>query len=102
MFSIFVINGVDYSLFVIGGIGALISFAVQYILCCKAKRKWVKLIPVCFLLAILAIAALIADSAGSIIKISEVVAVVLLCIAVLMGIAIGAAWLVYNVRTKRR
>ena len=100
MIDMFVIGGVDYSLFVIVGIGALIIFAAQYALCCKAKSKWIKLIPVYFLLLILAISTLVVDSTGSIISISNVVMVVLLCIDVLFAIAVGAAWVVYKVKTK--
>ena len=100
MIDIFVINNVDYSLFIIGGIGVLLTFAAQYMLCCRAKSKWVKLIPVYFLLLFLAVAGLIADSSGSILQVSNVVQIVLLCISVLLAISIGAAWLAYKLRHK--
>ena len=100
MIDIFVIGGVDYSIFVIGGIGVLLTFAAQYMLCCRAKSKWAKLIPVYFLLLLLAFTGLIADSSGSILQVSNVVQIVLLCIVVLLAISIGAAWLIYKARHK--
>ena len=105
MIDIFVVNGLDYSLFVIGGAGALLLFAVQLALCFKAKSKRVKLIPVYFigLLIILAIASVaIGTSPESLMDLSGLVAIVILCVALLFGTAIGAAWLVFRIRTKKR
>ena len=101
MIDIFVINQVDYSLVVIGGAGALMFFVAQLALCFKAKSKWVKLIPVYILLLLLGISALIVDSAGSIINISDLVMVVILCVVLLFAISIGAAWLTYKIRMKK-
>ena len=41
----FVVNGADYTIIVIGAIGALLFFGIQLTLCFKAKRLAVKCIP---------------------------------------------------------
>ena len=104
MIDIFVINGTDYSLFVIGGIGALLFFAIQLALCFKAKKLGVKLIPVYFicLLVVLAIASVIIGvSPDSLMDLSGLITIVILCVALLFGISIGAAWLIYRIRAKK-
>ena len=104
MIDIFVINGTDYSLFVIGGVGALIFFAIQLALCFKAKKTGVKLIPVYFicLLVVLAIASvIIGTSPESLMDLSGLIAIVILCVALLFGVSIGAAWLIYRIRAKK-
>ena len=103
MIDLFVINQADYSLFFIGGFSALAFFALQLVLCFKAKSNRVKLIPVYFilLLILLAIAAVvIGTSPESLIDLSGLVAAVILCIALLLGISIGAAWLIYRAKTE--
>lgn len=42
----FVVNGADYTILIIGAMGALLFFAIQFILCFKAKRITVKCIPI--------------------------------------------------------
>ena len=102
MIEIFVINGTDYSLFAIGGMGALLFFAVQLVLCFKTKKTGVRLIPVYFVLCLvsLAIAAALTGSAGSVLDLSGVVAAVIFCFALLFGLSIGAAWIIYKVKSK--
>ena len=104
MIDTFVINGTDYSLFVIGGIGAIIFFAIQLALCFKAKKLSVKLIPVYFicLLVALAIASVIIEvSPDSLMDLSGLIAIVILCVALLFGISIGVAWLIYKIKAKK-
>ena len=104
MIPLFVINGADYSLFAIGGIGALTLFAIQLALCFKAKRTGVKLIPTYFVLLLVGLAGYcaISGSSGSVLDISGVVAIVVLCFALLFGISIGAAGLIHRLVLKRK
>ena len=50
MIDIFVINQVDYSIIVIGTIGILVFFSIQFALCMKAKKTSTKRIPLFVLL----------------------------------------------------
>ena len=100
----FVINGTDYSLIVVGIIAAALFFAVQYFLCGKARSLGVKLIPVYFILIILVLAALViaGDRGDTFIEdIRGVVALVILGFALVCGISTGAAWVVYRARNKK-
>jgi len=104
MIDIFVINGTDYSLFVVGGIGALIFFVGQLTLCFKAKKIGVKLIPVyfvCLLVALAIVSVIIGTSPESLMDLSGLIAIVILCVALLFDISIGAAWLIYRIKTKK-
>lgn len=100
MIEIFVINGVDYFLFVIGGVGALVIFIIQLALCFKTKKTGVKLIPAYFILFLIVVAILSATggNTGFFIDLSGFVAKVILCVALIFGIAIGAAWLIFKTK----
>ena len=79
-------------------------FRSQLALCFKAKKTGVKLIPVYFicLLIVLAIASVIfGTSPESLMDLSGLIAIVILCVALLFGISIGAAWLIYRIRAKK-
>jgi hypothetical protein len=104
MIKLFAINGVDYSLFVIGGGAVVIFFAAQLALCFKTRKMWVKLIPVYFigLLLVLAVLAVtIGDSSDSFMDLSGLVAIVILCFALLLGFPVGAAWVIYRMRNNK-
>ena len=96
----FIVNGTDYTVIVIGIIGAILFFVIQLALCLKVKSKVIKLIPtfMIFLSAIFCLSLysglLGSHSAGAIL--SE--GVVALIIGVIVGIAaVGVAlgWLAY-------
>ena len=104
MIPVFVVNGSDYSLIIIGAICAILTFVIQLFLCFKAKRTGIKLIPLYFtlLLCVLAaVTALFGGSPDSFMDLSGLVAVVIFCIALLFGISTGAAWLIYKVKTRK-
>ena len=101
MFEIFIINGRDYSFFIIGGTGALIYFAAQLAFCLKAKKIVIKLIPLYVFLipvvycALLGFGAFGSQPVGSIDG-NKIIAMVF---GVIIGIAaIGEilAWVVYG------
>ena len=103
----FVINGVDYAFHVFAVIFVVIIVALffvgQYILCKRAKRMAIKLIPVyaVFLMAILAILVTMGGTGGSPIDLRSFVAWIIVGIAAICGISSGAAWLTYRIRTKK-
>ena len=102
--SMFTVNGTDYTIIVVGLVGALLFFTIQLILCCKSKRLAIKLIPIyIFLLCVLIMAA---DFAGMV-KYSGFFSgrgILGTIIAIVAGISlIGdvAAWAVYRTRKKK-
>lgn len=102
-FKMLAINGIDYIFYIIGIIVALL-FAVQYIICCKAKRIGVKLIPVygICLLIIWAILVAVSDNSGSLIDLKWAVVVMILGVALICSISVGAAWAIYKIRKKSK
>jgi uncharacterized membrane protein len=99
----FVVNGSDYTIIVIGIVGALLFFAVQYALCCKAKKTATKLIPLYFILLLIVLAIIVAlsESNGSLLDVQGLAAIVILVFALVFGIPIGAAWRIYKLRHKK-
>ena len=102
-----VINGIDYTFHIFAAIFVVVIvslfFAGQYILCKKAKHMAVKLIPtyVVFLLVILAILVTMGGTGGSFIDLRSFVAWVILGIASIGGVSLGAAWVIYRVKNKK-
>ena len=100
--NLWVINGTDYSVVVIGVVSFLVLFGVQYGICLKAKSKILRFalwgyVGLILLLAVLC--ALDGDSSGFII-ISGFIALILLGYALIFAGAIICAWLVYKWRRR--
>ena len=102
MIPVFVHDGVDYSLFVISLGGGLLLFALQLLLCFKANRMIVKLIPVYLLVPVfgLAVFCLFEDS-GGFIDLRFVVAALIAAIGGTYGLFVGAAWLIWYLKMKK-
>lgn len=98
-----VINGIDNILYISGIIIVALLFTVQYIICSKAKRIGVKLIPIygILLLIILAILVATSDNSGSLIDLKWTVAFIILGVALICSISVGAAWAIYKIRNKK-
>lgn len=93
----FMFHDTDYTLYVIVGGSAAALFALQYVLCAKAKSRVVKRLPfagVALLLA-LALFCLVTPDSGEFIDLSGVVALLLCGYAAICFAAILLARLVY-------
>ena len=103
----FVINGVDYAFQIIAISFVILSIAVyftaQYLLCKKAKKLGIKLIPAygVLLLIVLAILVAVSDNRGSILDLQSFVALVVLGYALICGISSGVAWVIYRIKIKK-
>ena len=103
----FVADVADYTFHVVGTIFAFaliaVFFTVQYMLCSRVKKTWIKLIPAFVVLLYVAAAILVAtgDTGGSPIDLRGVVASMILIFALICGVSLGAAWVVYRVRNKK-
>ncbi|CDX02130.1 hypothetical protein SDC9_33511 [bioreactor metagenome] len=103
----FIVNSADYTILVIGVMGALLAFAIQFILCFKAKHIAVKCIPIyvallggAYCLALWA--GLLGSYSAGAISGNQLVALIL---GVVLGIAssgIGIAWILYGVISRIR
>jgi len=102
MIDIFVINQVDYSIIVIGGAGTLIFFAMQLVLCLKAKKSRTKRIPLYVLLCLALFCVLLGfgvfgSSSGSVLDGNKIAALALACIVGIAAIGEILAWAVYGI-----
>ena len=104
--DMFAINGVDYTFHIIAISFVILSIAVyftaQYLLCKKAKKLTVKLIPAYAVLLLIVLAGLVAVSGtgGSVIDLRSFVALVILCYAAICAVSAGLAWLIYKLKRK--
>ena len=83
----------------------IVIFVAQLALCFKTKKLSVKLIPIYFVILMigLVIATVeIGSPSESLMDLSGLVAMVILCAALIFGVAIGAAWLIYKLYKKQR
>ena len=98
-----VYNGTDYTLYVIVGITVIALFTVQYALCVKVRRRWLKMLPLSYVLLILICAALclVKGDSGEFIDLSGFVALLLCGYAASCFAAIMAAWLAYKLKKKK-
>ncbi len=96
----FMINGTDYTLYIIAFSTFVFLFFMQLYLCRKAKSKKIKMLPllfVAFILLMALITYLTPDTSGFI-DLSGLVAFLLLAYAVICAASIGFAWMVYDMR----
>ena len=84
-------------------LGALVLFGLQYLLCARAKRRWVRALPLSApaLLAVWAVSVLLGPG-GGFLDLRPLVCFLILCYAALCLAAIGLAWLVWWLRHRRR
>ena len=96
------VNDTDYTLPAIVLISIIVLFSVQYMLCVKAKRTWLKLLPLLYVIFLFALAVFVvvtADGSGFL-DFSGVLAVFICIYAAICAAAIGAAWIVYKIRKR--
>lgn len=98
--DLWVINGVDYSVILVGVVSFLVLFGVQYEICLKAKSKVLKFAPWGYVGLILFLAVLCALNNDGFIIISGFIALILLGYAAICAGAIICAWLVYKWRRR--
>ncbi len=103
----FVVNGADYTILVSGAMGALLFFAIQFILCFKAKRITVKCIPI--YLALLGGAYCLALWAGlwgsysaGAISGNQLAAYICGIVVGIASLGIVIAWILYGVISRAR
>ncbi len=103
--KMFVVDGTDYSIFVLAAILAAVSFVVQMFLCSRASRVSVRLLPVYFSAVPLALSLLLyifpSNSPGSFISASAVASLFLLIPGAAIASGCALAWLVCAIRRKR-
>lgn len=100
----FIINGTDYTLCIIGIIGALLFFVVQLILCLKAKKMAVKLIPayIIFFCVLLVVADLLGlFPGGGVISTQGILALALSIVAGIALVGDIAAWAAYRIYKRK-
>ena len=85
-------------------LGALVLFGLQYLLCARAKRRWVRALPLSApaLLCAAALSVLYSPTGGGFLDLRPLVCFLILCHAALCLAAIGLAWLVWWLRHRRR
>lgn len=97
----FTINGTDYTLYVIVAVSVIVLFTLQSVLCRRAKRMFLKLLPLGYvaLTLVLAVACLFGDT-GGFIDLRDAFALILCGYAAICAAAIGLAWLVCRMKSK--
>ena len=97
------IDGTDYTIPALCLLAVLLFFTVQYLLCRKAKRLAVKMIPFygVGLLLLAAIGVLNTDNRGSFIDLRGLLAMLIAGFALLCALAAGAAWLLHWLRHRK-
>lgn len=100
----FVINGTDYTLFVLAAVAALVFFAGQYALCRWAKRPIFRYIPACavVLLLLLAQYVLSSDNRGSFIDLRGAAAAVIVGFALLCAVSASLGWLLWRWQSRKK
>ena len=100
----FVINGTDYTLFVLAAVAALVFFAGQYALCRWAKRPIFRCIPACavVLLLLLAQYVLSSDNRGSFIDLRGAMAAVIVGFALLCAVSASLGWLLWRWQSRKK
>ena len=98
----FIVNGTDYTIIVVGIIGAILFFILQLILCRKGKRKDIKLIPAFLIFAgalfCLALnSGLFGSHSAGAISSEGIAALVFGIIVGIAAVGVAAAWLTYLV-----
>ena len=96
-------NGTDYTLYVVGILGAVFFFALQC-LCLQAKRRVVKYIPLYGIAALLLLPLLVlsADNRGSMLDLRGAVAAVMAVFALLCAGGAGCAWGLWYLKGRRK
>ena len=102
----FVVNGIDYTFQIIAAAFVILSivayFTAQYLLCKKAKKLAIKLIPsyAVLLLIVLAGLAAVSGTGGSVVDLRGFVALVILGYALICAVSVGLAWMMYGLKRK--
>lgn len=102
----FTINGTDYTIVVIGAIGALLFFGLQFLFF-RAKRTAVKLIPV-YLILLCAVycaamyAGLFGTSSMGVLAGHEIVALICAVVVGIASVGVALAWLVFGLTRGKR
>lgn len=96
----FMINGTDYTLYIIAFLSVTFLFFLQLYLCRKTKSSKIRKLPLLFVafLLVLALITYITPDTSGFIDLSGLVASILFFYAVICSAAIGLAWAVYKVK----
>ena len=95
-------NGTDYTIPFIVIISVIILFAIQYILCIKARKTVLKLIPLLYIAFLAVLAVMFARSGGGgFIDLSMLAALLILIYAAICLASILAAWIVYKIKSRK-
>ena len=98
----FMINGTNYTFHLLALISFSLLFMLQYLLCKKANRRVMKLIPVCVVIFIFILATVILFTPqNSIFDLRGLVAVLLYCYGLVCAVAVGLAWIVYKMKKRK-
>lgn len=103
----FVVNGSDYTILVIGVMGGVILFAIQLMFCFKARGLAIRLIPVYLVLLggvfCLALwAGWLGSSSAGAISGNQLAAYVLGAVVGISSMGLGGAWVVYGALTRKQ
>ena len=96
-------HGTDYTLYVVGALGAVFFFALQC-LCLRAKRRAVKYTPLYGIAVLLFLPLLVlsADNRGSVLDLRGAVAAVMAVFALLCAGGAGCAWGLWYLKGRRK
>lgn len=97
-------NGVEYTLPVIAAASFIALFALEYLLLKKARRRWIKLLPLLYVVFLLCLAAHTLFSrtgGGGFIDLSGFIALVLVIYAAICAAALLLAWAVHKLAGRR-
>lgn len=96
----FMINGTDYTLYIIAFATVTFMFFLQLYLCRKAKSRKIQMLPLLFVvfLLMMALVTYITPDTSGFIDLSGLVAVMFLIYAAICSVAIGLAWAVYKIK----
>lgn len=96
-------NGTDYTIPVFVALSVILLFTLQYTLCRRAKRLWVKLLPLLYVLLWLVLALVtFMTPANVFIDLNLLVAMLFAVYALICAVPIGLAWLIYWLKTKKQ
>lgn len=96
------LNGTDYTIPVFVTVSVILLFLLQYSLCKRCKKKWVKLLSLLYVLLWLVLALVTFMTPGNgFIDLNPLVAMLFAIYALICAAPIGLAWLVYRQKTRK-
>ena len=94
-----VFNGSDYTLIAVPVLSALVLFLVEYLICRKTARRWLRRLPWLYPLLLLVLAGLsLVSTPTGFLDLRELAALLLLIYAAVCAAALVLGWVVCRVR----